>query len=355
MKHLGRRFLYLAAFLWGATLLSPAVAPAWAEVNGNCQATFKGVDIAGLSSSSAGDAIDVDDNETVGVTFTSPVGFTSHDIKLEIAGISRSVASDTDDGDTQWSETVNVNDYAWAGAGLYKVSGSATLSDGSSCSGAALINVTANPLTTVAGGAAAAATVVGGAGVLGSSAVAARNGARGSRKVEDWIVDEIEKAGSSNEPPQQQQLSEEQAWIETVDLFFGPFYPGRIPCSILILPALVLTVGAMATPGGGSMPSAPKGLHLRRIGWRPRITAAGVLGGFLAGVGIVVLLQQYAVTPLTGTMAIVGIVGGLALGLILPSLVHLWSVMRVNSSIARGEQRLGAAIGKGGSAPEAQP
>jgi hypothetical protein len=268
------------------------------------------------------------------------------------------VASDTDDGDTQWSSTVNVNDYAWLGAGLYKVSGTATLSDGSTCSGAALINVTRNPLTTVAGGVATAATAAGVVGVGASSVASARNGARGSRKVEEWIVDEIEKAGSpppGGEPPSQ--LSEEQAWIETIDVFGAPFGV-RMPCAILIIPALLLTGASMAMPQGQA--PAPKGLRLRRVGWLPRITLVGVLGGLLAGVGIVTLLQQFGVTPLTGTLAIVGLVGGLAVGVILPSLVNLWSVMRINSAIASGERRLGEALAKsrpGGQEPpaEAQP
>ena len=315
MACVGRRLLYLSAFLWMIALMSPLVTPAFAEINGNCSATFKGVSVAGLSSTSAGDAIDVDDNEQVVVSFTSPVGFTSHDVDLEIAGISRNIDSDEDGGDTEWSSTVNVNDYAWLGAGLYKVTGTATLSDGTTCSGAALINVTRNPLTTVVGGIAAAGTAAGVAGVGVSSVVSARNGVRGGRNVEDWIVNEIEKVDSpSAGTPPPDALSEEQAWIETADLFFSPLV-GRIPCSILILPALLFTGASMAMPQGSA--PAPKGLRLRRVGWLPRFTVAGVLGGLLAGI-------------------------------LIPSLIHLWSVMHINSAISSGEQRLGAALAKSG-------
>ncbi len=360
MRRLARVFLYLSAILWTVTLLSPLVSPAWAEINGNCEATIKGVDVRGRSSTSASDAIDVDENEVVGVAMTSPAGFASHKIDLEIAGVRRTVSSKTDDGDKQWSGSVNVKDYAWAGAGLYKVIGSATLSDGSSCSGAALINVTRNPLTTVAGGAAVATTAVGVVGVGGSAAFSSLQGIRAGRKVEEWITDEVESVGTGPKEPEKAgpPMTEEQrdfwAWMDVYDLFFGPFlrpvgmWPP--PCFVLVLPALLLTGAAMAVPGGAS--SAPSGVRLRRVPWRPRIRLGGLLGGLLAGAGIVVLLQQYAVTPLTRSLAIEGLVIGLVVGLVLPSLVQVWSVMHINGAIARGERRLNEAMAQAGRPPE---
>ena len=359
MRRLARAFLYLSAILWTVTLLSPFVSPAWAEINGNCEATFRGVDVRGRSSTSAGDAIDVDENEIVSVVMTSPAGFASHKIDLEIAGIRRTVSSKTDDGDTQWSGGVNVKDYAWAGAGLYKVIGSATLSDGSSCSGAALVNVTRNPLTTVAGVAAAATTAVGAVAVAASGAGSAFQGIRASHSIEEKIMDEVERAGKTPE----ERHREIHAWLDTIDVFFGPFLRpfGWSPhfCFVLVLPALLLTGAAMAMPGG--QPPAPSGVRLRRVPWRPRITGAGLLGGLLGGAGIVVLLQQYAVTPLTRSLAIEGLVIGLVVGLVVPSLVRVWSVMHVNGAIAKAERRLNEAVAKagpppgGGQAPPAEP
>ena len=78
MRRLARRLLYLSAILWIVTLLSPFVSPAWAEIDGNCEATIKGVDVRGRSSTSAGDAIDVDDNEVVAVAMTSPAAAQAH-------------------------------------------------------------------------------------------------------------------------------------------------------------------------------------------------------------------------------------------------------------------------------------
>jgi hypothetical protein len=358
MRRLGRAFLYLSAILWTVTLLSPFVSPAWAEINGNCEASIKGIDVRDRSSTSAGDAIDVDDNEVVSVGMTSPTGFASHKIDLEIAGVRRTVSSKTDDGDTSWSGSVNVKDYAWAGAGLYKVIGSATLSDGSSCSGAALINVTRNPLTTVAGAAAAATTAVGAVGVGTSAAASSLQGIRAGRKVEEWIMDEVASGGTEPKPQKARPMTEEEkdfwAWMDVYDLFFGPFlrpvgmWPP--PCFALVLPALLLTGAAMAVPGGA--PSAPSGVRLRRVPWRPRIRLGPLLGGLLAGAGIVVLLQQYAVTPLTRSLAIEGLVIGLVVGLVLPSLVQVWSVMHINGTIAKAERRLNEALAKAGPPPE---
>jgi hypothetical protein len=83
----------------------------------------------------------------------------------------------------------------------------------------------------------------------------------------------------------------------------------------------------------------------------PRVRVVAALGGLLAGVGIVTLLQQFAVTPLTATLAIIGIAGGIAAGLVLPNVMQMLSVMRINSAIASAESRLRNAI----SAKESSP
>lgn len=331
MKRHARRFLFLSVLLWLYTLLAP-VPLASAEIAGNCEATFKNVPIKDLKTDSAGDAIDVDDNEIVVVTFASAVGFASHSVDLEIAGQSRSVGSGTDDGDTTFSEDVNVKDYAYLGAGLYTVVGTATLTDGSTCSGKALINVKRFPLTTVTGGVAAGATALGLMAVVASVGVTASAGARASGKIEDWVGNELEKQARQPETPAKPE------WTIVDEILYmlgGPFGP----CFMMALPALVLTIGAMVTPQGG----APLGGPTRRARWTPRVTIAGVLGGLLAGVGAAVLLQQFAVQVLTVTLLIECAVGGLIIGILLPSLAKLWSVLRVNAAIRSAQKRLAAA------------
>jgi hypothetical protein len=344
MKPLARRLLFLSASLWVLSVMFPLVSPAWADIDGNCGAAFKGVDIKGRGTSSASDAIDVDGDEVVGVNMTSPAGFTSHKVELEIAGVSRTISNKTDGGDTQWSDIVNVKDYAWAGAGLYMVTGSATLTDGSTCSGSALINVTRFPLTTVAGGAAAAAAVVGLLAVAATSVVSARDGAKASAKVEDWVTNEIEKVAKQDKPPEPEwTIIDEITWHLS-----GPFGP----CLIMAIPGLILTGAAMAMPQGGQ-PAG--GRRLRRARWLPRVTVAGVLGGLLAGLGSAVLLQQFAVAPLTRELLIECLIGGVIIGIALPSLGKLWSVLRVNAGVRRAEQRLRAALAAKSGPPQSPP
>jgi hypothetical protein len=83
-------------------------------------------------------------------------------------------------------------------------------------------------------------------------------------------------------------------------------------CAWFVLPALLLTGAAMAI-GGGPPPTPKQGVRLPRAAWRPRISA-------------------------------VGLVGGLALGLIIPSLMRVFAVRRVNKTIARAERRLNEAL-----------
>ena len=166
--------------------------------------------------------------------------------------------------------------------------------------GSGLVNIDRNPLTTVAGVAAAGTAAVGVAGVAASGATSAMEGMRQSRRVR--VIWE----------PHERRTSEE--WSRIVLRRYG--------FVTLVLPALLLMGGAMIS-SGGQPPAPERGERLPRVGWRPRITAVGLLGGLLGGAGIVVLLQQYAVAPLTRSLAIEGLVIGLVVGLAVPSLVRV--------------------------------
>lgn len=65
--------------------------------------------------------------------------------------------------------------------------------------------------------------------------------------------------------------------------------------------------------------------------WGPRFSVLGMLGGVLAGFGLLVLLQQAGTVYPTVTVAIAMLVGGLAFGIALPSLGVLLAVRRANN------------------------
>lgn len=138
---------------------------AGADVTGACEATIAGVDVRGRSASDPADAIPVGVKDVVVVTMSAPAGVQSHEIRLEIAGIGWTVSTETDEGQTTAQDEIVIDDYATYGVGLYEVSGRATLGDGSTCTGAVLVDVQGNPLSTVAGLTATAAVVAGAGGV----------------------------------------------------------------------------------------------------------------------------------------------------------------------------------------------
>lgn len=333
------------AFMSGVVFLS-SHGTASAEIEGNCEALFKGIDVEPLSSTDAGEAITVQEDEIVSIVFTSPQGFESHEVTVQFADLPgakiEAESGDDDGGDPQWTGDVNVDDWANYGAGLYRVEGSATLSDGTECSGAALIDVDKNPLTTVAGLVALGVGAFGGGSIAASVATSVLEARRGSRRIEDWITNEVEQVnlGRTYTPPDRGAL-------------FGSVMD--VWCLFMVLPAIILTGAAMATGGGG----AAAGVSLPRASWRPRLSVSGTIGGILLGLGVVVLLQQYGeIFPDLGTI-IGALLIGLALGIVLPSCIRAISVVSLNRALGRAEARLaraGAAVGGGGaSTPPAPP
>ena len=333
MRGICRLVLAITAALTLSTL--PALALlASADVNGNCSATINGVDVGGLSSSDAGDAIEVKEHTAVPVTMQSADGITHLRVQIEFAGFRRTVRDEPTSG-TSWENSAPVDKYAKWGVGLYKVIG---LSDGpgGTCSGSALVRVLGNPLTTVAGAAAAGITALGAVGLAAAGVASALGGQAEARAVEQGVTKGFTWIGRpAHQPPPQEQDTEDVRDLKRTLYDLGL-------CYFFAFPALLLTGAAMAA--GAGPPSTPKqGVRLPRAGWRPRISAVGLIGGLLAGAGIVVLLQQYAVVYPTRAVAIEGLVGGLAVGLIIPSLLRVFAVRRVNRAIAKAERRLNEA------------
>ena len=76
--------------------------------------------------------------------------------------------------------TINVDQYATYGIGLYRVDATATSISGQSCRVSALVKVVGNPETTVAGGAATGAEVLALLGIAGAGVRAANPGEAGT-------------------------------------------------------------------------------------------------------------------------------------------------------------------------------
>lgn len=164
--------LLAAGFLAGLAVLLSA-GPAGAVITGSCTATIDGVDVGPLSATDPGDAIEVDGDQDITVEAQAPGGIDRYKIQLEFVGIRWTVAKGTTDGNS-WSKVVKVSDYSRYGVGLYSVRGVST--GASTCTGAALVEVSGNPFTTVAGVVGSVLTVAGVGGVAASAVRARRAG-----------------------------------------------------------------------------------------------------------------------------------------------------------------------------------
>jgi hypothetical protein len=304
-----------------------------AEIDGPCNAAIAGVSLRDTDSNDPDTAIKVDKDSQIGVAMMASAGFASHTVSLEFAGIQWEVNSQTHDGQTDWVHVINVDDYATYGVGLYKVVGEATLTDGSTCSGAALIDVQGSPFGTVAGILAAVSVVGGAAAIVMSSLASYGEGVQARRRVRRWLDDQVKRI---------------EAGEMAVDMGAFKGAVGKLPIFpvwlIAALPALLLT-GSMVSAGGIGG-AAVAGIRLPRSSFRPKISLIGGLGGIFFAEGIVVLLQQYAVQPLTQSSALAGVVVGLGLAVTVTTLVRLWSNAETNRAIAAAEARINETIEK---------
>jgi hypothetical protein len=145
-----------------AALVAPPAARA--EIDGPCQATIAGEAVAAKDVSATGEPITVEENARVPVTMSAPRPINMLKVEIEFAGISWTIHDEPTEG-TSWAKTVNVADYSKYGVGLYKIVGKSS-GQSFSCTGAALVEVDGNPLTTVAGLVGLGLAIVGALGVL---------------------------------------------------------------------------------------------------------------------------------------------------------------------------------------------
>lgn len=171
--HALRISLFLTAVAAIAAIVVPSAA---ADISGPCTASIAGQNVKGRGTGAFSDAITVAKDSSVPVTMSSASQISHLKIYIEFAGIRWTVRDKPSHG-TSWANSVDVNKYAKYGVGLYKVIGSS--SGGVSCSGAALVKVKGNPLTTVAGIVGLVAALAGLGGIGAAVAMTMRAGSLG--------------------------------------------------------------------------------------------------------------------------------------------------------------------------------
>lgn len=184
-----KRFLVVASV--AVFFVVVGAPPAGAIMTGACTANVNGVDVAPLPVDDAAAAIKVPEGGTVTWSVSSPSAVRSRNLVMSFAGVDVTIDRGTSTGQDGGSrgDTVAIDDYAWMGAGLYQVAGVGRLGDGTTCTGAVLIEVGGNPLGTAGGIVGVILTVLGTAGIIVG---AIRQG--GGRLVRD-LVELIELQG----------------------------------------------------------------------------------------------------------------------------------------------------------------
>ena len=171
---MSRRMTAVAAGLLALAGAGVLAAGAGAAIDGPCTASIAGTNVKGLGATSASDAIRVKNDAQIPVTMASSKSIDQLKVTIALAGQGYDAKNGPANG-TSWTRTVNVNDYAKWGVGLYQVTGSST-GPGLSCSGIALVRVEGNPLSTPAGWAGVAASVLGVVGLVGVALSALHGG-----------------------------------------------------------------------------------------------------------------------------------------------------------------------------------
>jgi hypothetical protein len=344
-----RRRTALAGLVAGAALyVGPGfVLHASAEVgnNGlNCQATVAGVDVAGVNSNDAAQAIRVSEHSQVAVAMTADSTISNYTVDMAFSFKGWQVASGTSTSNS-WSNGVNVDSYSRYGIGLYRVS-SVSSGPAGVCTAAAMIRVEGAPIPgTVAGDAAAAAGALGLLGLAGGAIRAARG-------PKEEVIGLAAMSGGPSRPVGEMvrptvtlsQLQDNQDRYEEEER-------ANSPCHIFFTMAFLMTIGAMVTGGGGTPVVARQPRATARMRWHPVFSWVSVISGVLAALGGLVLLQQYSILFPSTTVVSVGLGLGVLAGLLVPSLMRLIRVAKWN----RGAAAIDAAIARAtaGAAPAA--
>lgn len=264
----------------------------------SCPATLNGVDVRNIMT--PGTALEVPYTGTVFAAFSSDKKIRAHQVVLSFAEYAAFDVEEAADDATAWSKEIEVAKYARYGVGLYQIRAE-TWGDGE-CINIGYVKVTGkNPLTSPVGAGAAAATVIGLAGMAGSAVT------------------------GSNKGPELAEIARQKRMDAYPDP--GPMRTCLGPCAINI-PMALLQTGAFMVSGAGTI-GAPA------VVVTPYLSIVSLAGSILAGLGTLVLGQQYALFFPTSTLSLLWIVGWIAAGIMITSLARLVAVRKANSILAK--------------------
>ena len=274
-------------------------------VTGGCTATVNGADPSSLTKNNP---LVVHKHEAVQFTGTAPSSVaggqqtsnTHIDVEV-IDGVYGVTSSDHPGTGAQWGGTQAIDNYLKYGVGLYHVKGIASGSGGWTCTGDAYVQlVDGSPLSHPIGEAAAA---VAGLGALGAAA-SGFGGSGDATYADDSPEDHPTEDPLKKFDPEYGMTPVEKADRHMTRAVTDSPTAGvsALGCiGLLILTALVAN-GAQGLLGAtAAVPAAPA----RRRVWVRGHPVLGTISGFFLGIGLTVLLQQYAYWPLTIVTAII--------------------------------------------------
>ena len=327
-----RRFALTGLGITGALyLLAGTSVDARAEVTNNglaCTATIQGFNVDSLDSEDTSKAVEVAKSSSVTVSMSSQQTMTSYTVDLAFGFRGWQVA-DGDSSQNSWSNVVKVNDYARFGIGLYRVVATSEGPSGT-CTMAALVRVTGNPVPdTVAGDVGAALSALGVGGLAGGIGRALGGGSEGGDGGGDSGGGD---SGGGGSPPTNEEvptglLPPDDDWC----------FPGFVMPMLLTLTFMIMGGGGGGVPAssGAGVATSPR---LPRARWRLHIAGIPIISGILGALGVLVLFQQYGIMFPTLRVVIEALVAGVVVAIGLPSLVRIIPVRRWNRRMARREQ-----------------
>ena len=196
-----------------------------------------------------------------------------------------------------WGGSVGVDQYLKFGVGLYKVTGNASGTPGWTCAASGYIKLDGNPLSKPAGLAGAALTVVG-AGAAAASArgkpedgVSASPGPTADEVKDDFGRDVDNVLGIKPDTGTEVAANAGCAFFSVLLIILGALEGAD---------ALMMYDDALGPLGL----AAAAGKAKKRI-WAKGHPIAGFFSGLVAGLGLTILAQQFALWPFTITTAII--------------------------------------------------